>query len=113
MYAENSASRGAKRICQDCSAKYYDLQRTPIICPKCHAEFVEPPKARRASSAGMGRARAMRRAEVPAPFAEASASNDEAPAKVADDGDVDDQNKDDATEDEPAEAEEDEEESAH
>jgi uncharacterized protein (TIGR02300 family) len=31
--------RGIKRICQGCGALYYDLEKDPIICPKCGAEF--------------------------------------------------------------------------
>ena len=31
--------RGIKRICQDCGALYYDLDKDPIICPKCGSEF--------------------------------------------------------------------------
>ncbi|MBE9556175.1 MAG: TIGR02300 family protein [Proteobacteria bacterium] len=30
---------GTKRICQSCSAPFYDLQRSPIVCPKCAAVF--------------------------------------------------------------------------
>ena len=30
---------GIKRICQSCGAKFYDLQRSPIICPGCGAKF--------------------------------------------------------------------------
>ena len=30
---------GSKRTCQSCAAKYYDLGRTPIICPKCGTVF--------------------------------------------------------------------------
>ncbi len=30
---------GVKRICQACSAKFYDFQRSPIVCPACGAEF--------------------------------------------------------------------------
>jgi uncharacterized protein (TIGR02300 family) len=30
---------GTKRICQNCSTKFYDLQREPIVCPKCQTEF--------------------------------------------------------------------------
>ena len=31
--------RGIKRICQGCGALYYDLEKDPIICPKCGTEF--------------------------------------------------------------------------
>ena len=30
---------GKKRICSSCNTKYYDFNRTPIICPSCGAEF--------------------------------------------------------------------------
>lgn len=43
---------GVKRTCQSCSARFYDLARSPIICPKCGAT-VEPEvtfKARRQSA---------------------------------------------------------------
>ncbi len=30
---------GAKRLCQTCGTKFYDLLRSPIICPRCGAEF--------------------------------------------------------------------------
>ena len=28
---------GTKRLCANCSARYYDLNKTPITCPKCGA----------------------------------------------------------------------------
>jgi uncharacterized protein (TIGR02300 family) len=28
---------GTKRLCASCSAKFYDLGKTPIVCPKCHS----------------------------------------------------------------------------
>ncbi|MGE3712603.1 MAG: FYDLN acid domain-containing protein [Hyphomicrobiaceae bacterium] len=36
------AERGTKRTCQnsDCGARFYDLHRTPIICPICESEYV-------------------------------------------------------------------------
>ncbi len=30
---------GVKRICLSCSAKFYDLDKNPILCPSCGAEF--------------------------------------------------------------------------
>jgi len=32
---------GTKRICS-CGAKFYDLNKSPIVCPKCAAVFVPP-----------------------------------------------------------------------
>ncbi len=33
--------RGIKRTCQSCEARFYDLTRSPMICPKCGTEFIE------------------------------------------------------------------------
>ena len=45
---------GTKRLCAGCAAKFYDLMKDPIVCPKCEAVFivpkVEPPRAKRAYS---------------------------------------------------------------
>ena len=30
---------GAKQICPNCSAKFYDLNRRPALCPKCGESF--------------------------------------------------------------------------
>jgi len=27
---------GTKRLCGSCAAKFYDLNKTPIVCPKCN-----------------------------------------------------------------------------
>lgn len=36
-----SADRGTKRTCQgsSCGARFYDLNRDPIVCPMCGAEY--------------------------------------------------------------------------
>lgn len=31
---------GTKRLCGGCGAKYYDLNRDPITCPKCGTVFI-------------------------------------------------------------------------
>ena len=31
---------GTKRTCPKCSANFYDLRKSPAICPKCKHEFV-------------------------------------------------------------------------
>ncbi|MBL0930371.1 MAG: TIGR02300 family protein [Alphaproteobacteria bacterium] len=33
------AEWGLKRTCQSCGARFYDLQRSPTVCPKCEAEY--------------------------------------------------------------------------
>lgn len=38
MTAENKAW-GQKRRCAACGAAFYDLERTPISCPKCGVEY--------------------------------------------------------------------------
>lgn len=35
-----SPERGTKRQCLNCSTKFYDLNRDPILCPSCGKEFV-------------------------------------------------------------------------
>jgi uncharacterized protein (TIGR02300 family) len=30
---------GSKRLCASCAAKFYDLNKTPITCPKCGTPF--------------------------------------------------------------------------
>jgi uncharacterized protein (TIGR02300 family) len=30
---------GGKRQCQSCATKFYDLNKNPIVCPKCGAIF--------------------------------------------------------------------------
>jgi uncharacterized protein (TIGR02300 family) len=38
---------GTKRLCPNCGAKYYDLNKNPPVCPKCDTVFVLPtPKTR-------------------------------------------------------------------
>lgn len=40
MY-DSRPERGLKRTCQSCEARFYDLTRSPAICPKCGTEFIE------------------------------------------------------------------------
>ena len=37
---------GGKRVCTSCATRFYDLARTPPVCPKCGAE--QPPDVPRA-----------------------------------------------------------------
>jgi uncharacterized protein (TIGR02300 family) len=37
--ARHKAMRGTKRTCQACEVRFYDLARSPIVCPSCGAHF--------------------------------------------------------------------------
>lgn len=45
------AARGNKRVCEACETRFYDVLRSPIVCPSCGAQFtprivqVKPPAA--------------------------------------------------------------------
>lgn len=32
---------GTKRTCPSCNTKFYDFQRQPVVCPKCHSKVEE------------------------------------------------------------------------
>ena len=34
------AELGTKRTCPSCAARFYDLLKTPILCPKCGVSFI-------------------------------------------------------------------------
>ena len=70
---------GEKRICLDCGAKFYDMQRSPIVCPSCETVFV-PVVATRSS-------RAKAPAPKPKPKLVKPAVADEDAALVTDDDD--------------------------
>ncbi|MFD2233931.1 TIGR02300 family protein [Phaeospirillum tilakii] len=44
---------GHKRTCQSCGCRFYDMKRTPIVCPKCGAN-VEPDVPFKVRRAGGG-----------------------------------------------------------
>ncbi|WP_338665441.1 TIGR02300 family protein [Pararoseomonas sp. SCSIO 73927] len=45
------AELGLKRTCVACGARFYDLTKTPAVCPKCGTEQpAEQPRARRAAN---------------------------------------------------------------
>jgi len=46
---ENSVAKpewGTKRLCTSCGARFYDLSRQPIECPKCHT-VIDPDQVTR------------------------------------------------------------------
>ena len=59
-------AKGTKRVCASCGARFYDLSRTPIICPACQTVYqVTPPPSRR----GADRAAVQEARPVPVPVA--------------------------------------------
>jgi uncharacterized protein (TIGR02300 family) len=42
---------GMKRQCQNCGARFFDLNRSPIVCPKCETVFQAPAISRSAPRA--------------------------------------------------------------
>jgi uncharacterized protein (TIGR02300 family) len=58
-------AKGTKRVCASCGARFYDLSRTPIICPACQAVYqIAPPSSRRGERAAVQEAK-----PVPVPVA--------------------------------------------
>ena len=60
---------GTKRLCTNCGAKFYDLSKDPIVCPKCHSvvEIAAPSSRSRPDAAAAARAAAPAEEEVAAP----------------------------------------------
>lgn len=85
---------GVKRVCQSCAAKFYDLKRSPITCPKCAAPF-DPEallKSRRSRPAAPAKAvkpkpAAPAVADKKPPEADADGEGGEGAGQPADDGD--------------------------
>jgi len=58
-------ARGIKRVCQSCGARFYDLGRTPIVCPSCQAVYqVTQPTSRRGERAPVPEVREKAEPEV-------------------------------------------------
>ena len=74
------AELGIKRLCGSCGVRFYDFKRSPILCPRCGAEFdpnhiVKSRKSRSASKASE----------------KAAALDDDEVMDIIDDDDLDDQ----------------------
>jgi uncharacterized protein (TIGR02300 family) len=62
---------GTKRLCAHCSAKFYDLNKDPIVCPKCGAVHeIAPVVTRGRPDAAAAAAAARPPAPVPVPVEE-------------------------------------------
>jgi uncharacterized protein (TIGR02300 family) len=66
-------ARGTKRVCPSCGVRFYDLNRTPIICPACQSIYQAappPPPSRRWGRAQPAEARKVEEQEADAPVLE-------------------------------------------
>ncbi|MEX2644027.1 MAG: TIGR02300 family protein [Acetobacterales bacterium] len=79
---------GTKRACQSCGARFYDMQRQPIVCPKCGEAFEleTAPKPRRSAAAKP--APVKKPAKPAAAVVPAEAEADDAEIEVDDDADL-------------------------
>jgi uncharacterized protein (TIGR02300 family) len=90
------ASWGIKRTCQNCSARFYDLNKNPIKCPKCGREhdredFVKVRRGRGAAAA----ATAAATAAAAAAAAKAALAKSKKLEDAADDAELPDADADD------------------
>lgn len=66
-------ARGTKRVCPSCGARFYDLSRTPILCPVCQAVYqVTPPPSRRSERAAPVEVRKVVEVEADPPVIESA-----------------------------------------
>src|SRR5262245_63582166 len=64
-------ARGTKRVCPSCGARFYDLNRTPIVCPVCQSIYqLTPPPSRRWQRAQPAETRKVEDQEAEAPVVE-------------------------------------------
>ncbi|PPR60709.1 MAG: hypothetical protein CFH10_01422 [Alphaproteobacteria bacterium MarineAlpha4_Bin2] len=75
---------GKKRTCQNCGAKYYDLQKDPPVCPKCETVFQKETNQR------SRRNRTAPDAPKAIPKAAAAADTDEVDVEGIDDAPIED-----------------------
>jgi uncharacterized protein (TIGR02300 family) len=89
---------GNKRQCQNCGAKFFDLNRDPILCPKCGATFQPPALSRSAARAAVAEDEESEAPETGAELVsleDADAADEKAAAVVDDDVDLGDDASDD------------------
>jgi uncharacterized protein (TIGR02300 family) len=69
---------GTKRVCQSCGAKFYDLSKDPITCPKCGAVYeIVVPVTRGGRPTAAAAAAAAAAASAGAKKAEAAEASDD------------------------------------
>ncbi len=88
---------GTKRTCQGCGVRFYDLNRSQIVCPKCGTESSPeaPTKLRRAAAKPVEPMRPV----PPVPVPEILVAGPASPSELVDDEAEDDEEEDEVIED--------------
>ena len=59
---------GVKRLCPACATRFYDLNKDPVVCPACEAEFdlaaINKPRRGKAAAAPAKKATKAQQAEA-------------------------------------------------
>src|ERR1700730_14231880 len=75
IFALSKPELRIKRLCGNCGAKFYDLNKNPIACPTCTTVFVVPTPPPRGAAGAPALMRPHRfRARAPEPVEEAASS---------------------------------------
>lgn len=93
---------GTKRICPSCSARFYDMQRDPIVCPACGVtmDLTVQTKPKRSRAAAVKAAVvAPEEVEVEEPVVDDAADNDDDDATADDASESDEEESNSAIED--------------
>ena len=95
---------GTKRVCQACGNKFYDLLRSPIVCPACEVEFDPEALLRSRRSARPAVVKEEPKKKAPPPAKEADDKIEEAFEADLDDEELeDDVSTDEDSDDDPIE----------
>jgi uncharacterized protein (TIGR02300 family) len=81
---------GSKRQCQNCSVKFFDMGRDPILCPKCGAVYQVPANTRAQARAAADDEPEAESAADLVSLEDADAADSKAAAAVTDDIEIED-----------------------
>ncbi len=81
------SARGGKHTCESCETRFYDLLRSPIVCPSCGALFT-PRVAEVKPSPAASRSRWRKDFAQPRPVVEAAEAKSDDPAEAAPDDEL-------------------------
>jgi len=76
--------KGLKRICMNCGARFYDMNKNPIICPSCETEYTGEIKVK----SRRGRAASTEKAEAGGQVAPETQSDESEEDAVEEDDDL-------------------------